>query len=296
MAEHFTDYSEFILQAQSRCIRYKPKQQSGLPLVSICIPVRNAARTIERAIESILDQSYPAIELVVVDGGSSDGTLETLMGFEKIDILYTGSDKNAEEAINRAICLSTGNLFCIVGADDWITRDHISHCVSRLIEAKADLVIPALAMVTENVTDFLALDKLKSTVMYEMPVLPGIGWVATRKLFETVGLFNTSIKVASDFDFLLRAVRAGSTIDYEPNIYYHHTTGGNSMVSPIRTLFDTRRVVISNGGHVIVANAYFLKWVAKLFIRLALQKLVPARVYGFIVRHASRRRSTSSTS
>lgn len=88
------------------------------PLVSIVTPCRNAAEFIEATLHSVLSQDYPRIEYIVVDGGSTDGTLEILKRYESRLRWVTGHDRGAADAINRGFALSRGEIFAYLNADD----------------------------------------------------------------------------------------------------------------------------------------------------------------------------------
>jgi glycosyltransferase involved in cell wall biosynthesis len=102
-----------------------------LPLVSIVTPCLNAARFIEEAIESVLSQDYPRIEYIVMDGGSTDGTLEIIERYEGRLRCATGLDHGAADAINRGFGLCRGQIFTYLSADDV----YLPHAVSTAVQA-----------------------------------------------------------------------------------------------------------------------------------------------------------------
>ena len=96
------------------------------PLVSILIPCHNAERWLARAIRSALDQTYPHIEVVVVDDGSTDGSLEVIKGFEGRIRWETGPNRGANAARNRLLELSRGEWLQYLDADDWLLPTKIA--------------------------------------------------------------------------------------------------------------------------------------------------------------------------
>lgn len=89
------------------------------PKISIVTPSLNAAATIERAIDSILSQRYAPMEYIVVDGGSTDGTLDILLRYRSsISNLIVGKDKNVADALNKGFQIATGDIYCYLNADD----------------------------------------------------------------------------------------------------------------------------------------------------------------------------------
>lgn len=107
------------------------------PLASIVTPSLNLADYIEEAALSVLEQDYPRIEYIVVDGGSTDGTLEILARFSDRVRLVVEQDSGPVEAINRGFAEATGEVFAWLAADDYYFPGAISSAVAAL-EAHPD--------------------------------------------------------------------------------------------------------------------------------------------------------------
>jgi glycosyltransferase involved in cell wall biosynthesis len=88
------------------------------PTISIVTPCLNAAATIGRTVDSVASQGYPGIEHIVVDGGSTDGTLELLAQFPEVKVI-SEPDEGLSDAVNKGIALATGELVGWLNADDW---------------------------------------------------------------------------------------------------------------------------------------------------------------------------------
>src|SRR5713226_2909556 len=115
------------------------------PLVSICIPSYNQARYLRSAIESALSQTYDNIEVIVVDDGSTDDSLEVAQRYEashpdsvKVFRHDDGSNKGVSATINVGIAQSRGNYWCVLGADDVFQRHKTKRQVAFL-EKNAEL-------------------------------------------------------------------------------------------------------------------------------------------------------------
>jgi glycosyltransferase involved in cell wall biosynthesis len=93
-------------------------EPEAFPLVSIVTPCLNAGRYLEATIRSVLDQDYPRIEYLVMDGGSTDDTLEILKGFERRLRWISQKDRGTPDAINRGFELCAGEIFSYLNADD----------------------------------------------------------------------------------------------------------------------------------------------------------------------------------
>jgi glycosyltransferase involved in cell wall biosynthesis len=112
-----------------------------LPLVSIVTPSLNQRRFIEATIESVLSQDYPRIEYIVVDGGSTDGTLETLKRYEGRLLCIAGPDRGQSDAINKGFRRAHGEILAWLNSDDTYMPGAVSSAVTYLTAN------PACAMV-----------------------------------------------------------------------------------------------------------------------------------------------------
>src|SRR5580693_2901779 len=101
------------------------------PLVSIVPPCFNASKFIQETIESVLAQDYPKIEYIVMDGGSTDGTLDILRRYEFSLRWVSGTDCGTADAINRGFALSRGEIFTYLNADD----EYLPGAVSTAVRA-----------------------------------------------------------------------------------------------------------------------------------------------------------------
>jgi glycosyltransferase involved in cell wall biosynthesis len=89
------------------------------PQISVCIVVLNGNTHVTKAVESVLNQNYPALELIVIDGGSTDGTLETLRRYSKeISQLISEPDRGIYDAMNKACAIARGEWLIFLGCDD----------------------------------------------------------------------------------------------------------------------------------------------------------------------------------
>ena len=109
---------------------------SRLPLISIVTVSYNAAATIEDAIRSVLQQTYPHIEYIVIDGGSKDGTVDLLRRYDtQISHWVSEPDKGIYDAMNKGIALATGEYIGFLNADDFFANnDSVQKIVDHLLE------------------------------------------------------------------------------------------------------------------------------------------------------------------
>ena len=95
-----------------------------LPKISIITPCFNAAQYIEQTILSIVNQEYDNLEYIIIDGGSSDGTVDIIKKYQdKITYWISEPDKGQSDAINKGIAIATGEVFNWVNGDDYLEND-----------------------------------------------------------------------------------------------------------------------------------------------------------------------------
>jgi glycosyltransferase involved in cell wall biosynthesis len=177
-----------------------------LPLVSIVTPSLNQARYIEHTIESVAAQDYPRIEHVVVDGGSTDGTLEILKRFEHLRWV-SEPDRGQSDAIRKGFALAAGDIFAWLNADDLYLPGAVSTAVAALRRSGAGLVYGAWRQIDEHGATLR--DVPSKPWDYER-LLERANFVSqpttffTRAAYEAVGGVDYRYRYAMDHDLWLK--------------------------------------------------------------------------------------------
>jgi len=115
---------------------YFKQSYPGRPLISIVTVVYNGAKHLEQTILSVLKQSYPNVEYLIIDGGSTDGTLEIIRQYEEaIDYWISETDKGIYDAMNKGISLASGDYIVFLNADDWYERGAIESVAQNIIKS-----------------------------------------------------------------------------------------------------------------------------------------------------------------
>ena len=201
------------------------------PKVSIITPVLNGKGHIEHTIRSVLSQGYPNLEYIIIDGGSTDGTLDIIKKYEK-HIAYWESkpDKGISDAFNKGIKKATGEIVGIINADDWyeaITLKTIAnYCCTNpefdIFYGQSQFSSGTLKKPTPNSP--LAHIYLLHTMSLNHPSV-----FVKRELYQKIGVFELKYKLAMDYDFLLRSLLAGAKFKFINIHLANFRAGGVSM-------------------------------------------------------------------
>ncbi len=204
------------------------------PTISIITACYNARETISETLSSVIDQRYPNTELIVIDGGSTDGTVDVIKSFGgAINHLISEPDRGLADAWNKGLACSTGSIIGLLNADDYYRRDTFEGIASAF-EAWAEPVIGY-----GDVT-LIDKDRVIATIVgrrkRRIGLVNGFGFmhpsvVFNRGVLAANGLFDTKRRVAVDTDWLLRAVMNQVAFRKIPSHTYMRC-GGMSMRSP----------------------------------------------------------------
>lgn len=261
------------------------------PLVSIIIPAFNSAKVIGEALASVHTQTYRDIELMVVDGGSRDGSVEFLMNnTDGVTMVISGPDANPADALNKAIVYATGDYVAVLPSDDKFPPDFIANAVAALQRTGSDFVFGDLIYTVEGRVPLLVPGdpNYARSIRYKMPCVNSTSMLMQRKSFSSVGLFDVNIRYSPDYDWVLRAHLAGLRGVYDPAIRTYFAHGGMSTINYVEALAAVRDVAISHGCPPARAYLAYYRGVLQKRVRDVLQRLLPTRLFHGVLRRVTR--------
>ena len=185
------------------------------PSISIIVAVFNGAQTLQRAIDSVSNQVYPYKELIIIDGASSDGTLEVIKkNLGRIDYWVSEKDAGIHHAWNKAIQVSKGEWLYFLGADDALNNKNVLSEFRDICEDVDNQLIYGQVMVmTKDWVTKTIMDRdwrgIKTKFLNSENRIPHQATFHHRNLFHKYGRFDESLKIAGDYDFLLRCYLNG---------------------------------------------------------------------------------------
>ena len=232
------------------------------PLVSICMPAYNADKYIGETINSIVDQTYKNWELIIVNDGSTDNTINEIDKFIDTRIkCYTQKNKGQCAAANTAYSYSKGKLIKFMDADDKISPSFIENQVN-CIRTNEDVI--AFASWGRFYNDDIKTFKIEAgTIKVNMPpfewliqsmtgkhvMLQCSLWLIPRSILDQSGLWDESLSLINDFEFFIRVLLKAKEIRYTENaiLYYRSGISGSLSSSKSREAVESAFNSISRG-------------------------------------------------
>jgi glycosyltransferase involved in cell wall biosynthesis len=242
---------------------------SDLPRITVVTICRNVLPALRRTVASIQAQDYPALEYWIVDGGSTDGTVEFLATLAPLGIrTVSGPDRGISDAMNKGLRLATGEWVAHLHADDTYLPGALD-AAARAMRPGVDFVCGAI--LKEEPRGEVVCPAAPERLAVEMAIgHPAV--FARRAVLDGLGGFDVTLRNAMDYDLFLRARKAGATFVAIPDTLTRVAGGGQSERSLWKTLAEThaiRRRHLSGGWSRSRAFLWFLY--AKGRVRMAMQ-------------------------
>lgn len=215
--------------------------------ISVITAVFNSRETIEETLRSIAEQNYSNVEHIVIDGGSSDGTMDVLAAHNsQIDVLRCEADRGIYDALNKGISLASGDVVGFLHADDVFADSAVLSRIADVFSdenvgaAYGDLVYVHERDTTRVIRHWSAGNFSKSKLAWGwMPPHPT--FYARRSLYVQLGGFDLRYRIAADYDKVLRFLGSGQVqAAYIPEVLVKMRLGGVSNRSLTNILRKSR--------------------------------------------------------
>lgn len=189
--------------------------KKNLPKISVITPSLNQAQFLEKTIESVVSQNYPNLEYIVMDGGSTDGTLAILKKYEKKIKWFSKKDKGQSDAINQGLKIVTGEIIAYLNTDDYYEEETLVRVAEffkknknafwvtgkcRIVDEK-DREVRKLVTFYKNF--FLKYLRSRNLLL----LINFISQPATffrKRVFDEMGLFDEKLVFSMDYDYWLK--------------------------------------------------------------------------------------------
>jgi glycosyltransferase involved in cell wall biosynthesis len=227
-------------------------------IISIIIATYNAEKTLKRCLSSIIAQKNDQLELLIIDGGSVDRTMDIVKdASQSIDVIVSEPDKGLYDAWNKALRLATGEWIMFLGADDYLLEGAIDiywNYLKTYTWEGVDIITAQCQLIDEKGKYLRILGNSYNINEFRcyMKISHG-STLHNRKLFDELGDFNLSFKICADYEFLLRKKLNARYIE-TPTIAMQ--IGG--MSNTIRGLWESFQVKRCRRSIPLPLNVYYL--------------------------------------
>ena len=213
----------------------KKNPSKGPPLFSIITPSFNRATFISQAIESVLHQNYPNVEHIIIDGGSTDGTLEVIKKYPHLRVV-SGPDKGMYDALNKGLGMARGEIIGFLNTDDLYTEGSFGGVLDLFKRNRTDAVAGQAILFSRNRDNtesvihqirILTEERLWRELIYSNPGFNA--WFFNRRVFEKIGTFDTSYRMSGDRDFLFKFLLSGLNFEFLEQTVYGYLAHEDSL-------------------------------------------------------------------
>ena len=180
--------------------------------ISIITITLNSERYLEQTITSVTNQSYRNIEYIIIDGGSTDRTLDIIRKYDnKIDRCISEPDDGIADAMNKGVSLSTGDYILFLHSDDYLLNSKVLEHAAPFLRKPYDIAMFSIVLENNGKKSLAAPRGLNWWTNFKTGIFHQSAF-CSKELFRKIGPFDTKFHIVMDYDFFLRAYKANITI------------------------------------------------------------------------------------
>lgn len=235
------------------------------PLVSIITVSYNAAATIEETILSVINQDYDNIEYIIIDGGSTDGTLDIIRKYEdKIAYWVSEKDYGLYHAMNKGIEYANGEIIGMINADDY----YYPNALQTVVEAYQPTLYSTHIFVADIYHESVLVHGWRENNRYIGAFTPHPSMFVSKVIYERIGVYALYYKISSDYDFMYRAFNVYNIKPlYVTKPIAFFRAGGVASQNIFRSYTEEMLVKITNGQKISTAFFIYLLKLLKYFFK-----------------------------
>ncbi len=197
-----------------------------ISVITVCY---NSADTIEQTIQSVVGQNYSELEYIIIDGGSTDGTLAVIEKYrESISLLISESDQGVYDAMNKGLQKCTGDVVAFLNSDDWYEQDTLEKVNRYFRDTWADMVSGNVYLYAGGKAQKMELGRREKDDVFFQVIYPHPALFVRRSLFQEMGGYDTSYQIAADVAWVINACAAGAEVLCVEDCFTYFRAGGLS--------------------------------------------------------------------
>jgi glycosyltransferase involved in cell wall biosynthesis len=252
------------------------KSVPGKPLVTVVTVVRNGGHLLERTIQSVLEQSYDNIEYIIIDGASTDGTIDIIRNYEhSLAYWISEPDKGLYDAMNKGAGLSSGDWINFMNAGDVFYRPDSVQTVMNCKDDHDDLVYGHCQMIYDQKFSVIWKTK-KVTDLWKGMICRHQSLFTRASVFKKIP-FDLQFKIGADFAFIFSCYQYGCRFHNLDLVVASVTLGGLSDVNIVLAMQENLRAVMQFTNTMKIKLYY--GWVIVLtYVKLRIKKIMPGRM------------------
>ena len=229
------------------------------PKISVVTPTFNSESTIRRTVESVISQGFDEIEYIVIDACSTDSTIEKITQYKDRVDLYSEPDNGIFDGMNKGVQLCTGEIIGIINSDDWYLSGSFQVAWDSFQNSNCDVLIGGVDVYQD---DYAIGSVSHSVKELETHMVSHPGVFVRRRVYEEIGGYSLTYRVAADYDFLLRALRNGYKFSVTQKSLSAYSLGGYSDTPKARIISIFETEIIRHRHELITSEEAFRNAVA----------------------------------
>ncbi|MDC0481628.1 glycosyltransferase [Candidatus Pelagibacter sp.] len=239
------------------------------PLISVITVVLNGERYLEEAILSVIKQTHKNVEYIIIDGGSTDGTLDIIRKYDdRIDFWISEKDNGLYNAMNKGINLSNGDFIGFVGSDDFLYPNTLEKIAKASTKASIDFTVGPVDIIKVN-------GKLKEKILILPRFLENnrfvfdmathhLSFYVSRKIINKIGIFDESFNIRSDYDMTINVMSLS-----KKHYSFKESVGAfreGGLSGSYKSYLESFRILRKHGISILKSVINITSSLAKLFI------------------------------
>ncbi len=256
------------------------------PLISVITVVLNGEKYLEEAISSIIKQTYDNIEYIIIDGGSTDRSLDIIQKYENhIDLWITEKDSGLYNAMNKGIALSSGDFVGFVGSDDYLYLNTLEKLARAAKKETIDYTVGSVDIIIENgqlkekilvLPNFL----MQNRFIFDMAT-HHLSFYVSRKIINKIGNFDENFNIRSDYDMTISVIsKSKKKFNFTDSVGSFREGGVSGSYS---SYFENFSILRKHGISVFKSILNILPSLIKVFI----VKNFPSSIVNFLRKNFS---------